>query len=464
MQPLFDDCYALDTRCYEEFGLTEDILMEHAAGGMATYIKNHFLEGSSLLIVAGMGNNGADGMVLARQLYGRYDIRLYLTHPPHSTMAKLQLERAQKVGITPIETLEDADIIVDAIFGAGLNKPLDKTMQHLIETLNNFNGHKIACDVPTGMNLQGLTPCFKADTTLTMGAHKTLLYADNYKEFIGNIHCIDLGLDNTTYTTPTTLHLLEKSDFHPPHRTQQVAHKGTFGHATLFLGEKSGAAILSALAASRFGAGLTTLVMQEKVALPYHLMASNELPANTTAIAIGMGLGCHFDDNFLEKHIVHASIPILLDADALSHPKLLPILKQTERQIVITPHPKEFSHLWHTLTGEDISVETIQKNRFEMVKKFQALYPHVTLLLKGANMLIAKTNEIYINPLGDIRLSKGGSGDILAGLIVSLMAQGYQSLEASIQGSLALTLASQKFEGANYSMLPTDIVENLVQC
>jgi hydroxyethylthiazole kinase-like uncharacterized protein yjeF len=436
--------------------------MEHAANGMATYIKTHFPQGSSLLIVTGMGNNGADGMVLARQLYGYYNIRLYLAHEPKSEMAKLQLLRAKKLGITPTHTLEDADVIVDAIFGAGLTRMLDENTTQIITKLNTFQGHKIACDIPTGMSHHGFLPSFCADVTLTMGAPKTLLFFDIYKDSVGTIEVVSLGIDTTLYAPTSNMKVLEESDFTPPYRSKQLAHKGTFGHASIFTGEKCGAGIITGLASSRFGAGLTTLVIQEKgVQFPPHLMSSNQLPQNTTAIAIGMGLGNHFDDAFLNQHVIESTTPIILDADAFYDTKLLHILEDKTRTTVITPHPKEFSHLWETLTGEALGIEEIQNRRFELVKAFSKKYPLVTLLLKGANMLIVHQGSLYVNPLGDARLSKGGSGDVLAGLIVALLAQGYSGIEAAIQGSLALTLASQHYTGANFSMVSTDIIEQV---
>ncbi|MCB4765468.1 MAG: NAD(P)H-hydrate dehydratase, partial [Sulfurovum sp.] len=159
--------------------------------------------------------------------------------------------------------------------------------------------------------------------------------------------------------------------------------------------------------------------------------------------------------------IIDSRLPIVLDADAFYSEALLGILSQKEREVVITPHPKEFTILWERLTGESLSVAQIQSTRFDMVRRFNKKFPHVTLLLKGANMLMVQKNKLYVNPLGNNKLSKGGSGDVLSGLIVSLLAQGYTSLEATIQGSLALTLAAEKYDGASYAMLPTDLIENL---
>jgi hydroxyethylthiazole kinase-like uncharacterized protein yjeF len=190
-------------------------------------------------------------------------------------------------------------------------------------------------------------------------------------------------------------------------------------------------------------------------------MHSTVVPKNATALAIGMGLGCHFESEFLQKYVVQSHLPIVLDADSFYSDEILSILEQKEREIVITPHPKEFFSLWKRLTGEELSVSHIQQNRFETVRNFNAKYPHVTLLLKGANTFIMQEEKLYINPLGCSKLSKGGSGDVLSGLIVSLLAQGYTGMDAAIQASLALTMAAKNYKGASYSMLATDIIEEI---
>ena len=463
MQKVFKSCYPLDKRCYEKYKLTEDILMEHAARGMAEYIRNRFEKGSSVLIVAGVGNNGADGSVLARQLHGDYDVKLMFPFVVKSEMAKLQEKRANAMGVQFVQELHDADIIVDAIFGAGLNREVDEVTQKILHKLNSFQGFKIACDIPTGVDENGLLSpiAFEADTTITMGAFKESLYIDESKDVIGDIVRVDLGVCNDQYETESQNFALERSDLKLPSRTQKSTHKGHFGHAGIFCGEKGGAGIIAGTAASRFGAGLTTLIVHEKVSPPAYLMHSTVVPENCSALAIGMGLGDHFDSDFLQKHVIGSHLPIVLDADSFHSEELLSILEQKERQIVITPHPKEFSVLWKILTGEVLSVAEIQKNRFGIVRKFNAKYPHVTILLKGANTLIMQEENLYINSMGSAKLSKGGSGDVLSGLIVSLLAQGYSAIDASIQGSLALVLASNLYRGASFSMLYTDIIEAL---
>jgi hydroxyethylthiazole kinase-like uncharacterized protein yjeF len=463
MQKLFLDCYEMDKRCYEKYGLTEDILMEHAANAMAEYIKTNFPKGDSILIVAGPGNNGADGITLARILNKSYRIYLYIPLGVKSQMAKLQLKRAKAVGVEGVNDIKECDITVDALFGAGLNRGLPNEIAMIVSQLNRLNSFKISCDIPTGIDTRGRVGsiAFRADVTVTMGALKEALYLDEAKDYVGNIICADLGVDRELYEMPSNSYLLEESDFNPPFRIKKSSHKGSFGHCAIFCGEKEGAGIISALSATRFGAGLTTLIVHDKVSPPPHIMHSTTIPKNTTAIAIGMGLGNFFEKEFLQKDVVDSNIPIVLDADALSNELLLSILYQKNREIVVTPHPKEFAKMWYILKDEKLTTQEIQKDRFEIAREFEANFPTVTLLLKGANTIIAKDKKRYVNPIGGANLSKGGSGDVLSGLIVSLLAQGYDSLFSAINGSLALTLSANRFDGNNYSLISSDLIDGL---
>ncbi len=169
-----------------------------------------------------------------------------------------------------------------------------------------------------------------------------------------------------------------------------------------------------------------------------------------------MGLG-FIEDSLLDK-IVALKLPKLLDADIFYNKKVLQFLEQ---DCVLTPHPKEFISLLKLTNLANISVEELQKRRFFYVEKFTQKYPNVTLLLKGANVIVAKNNNIFVNIFGSSKLSKGGSGDVLSGLIASLLAQGYSSLDATISGSLAHTLSAKRYKKRSYSMTPRDIIEGV---
>jgi hydroxyethylthiazole kinase-like uncharacterized protein yjeF len=413
--------------------------------------------------VAGTGNNGADGIALGRQLHGDYEVKLYIPFSLHSDMAKVQFERAKLLGVKTVDEVSQADVVVDALFGAGLNRNLDEDTEYLLHQINALKAHKIACDIPTGVGEKGtLMPmAFHADVTLTMGAYKEALFLDVCKDVVGEVLRIHLGVSSLFYEGESQTCLLERADLKLPSRTEQSTHKGSFGHAAVFCGEKEGAGIISGMAAATFGAGLTTLVVHEKITPPPYLMHSTVVPDNASAMAIGMGLGCHFESEFLQKYVVKSHLPIVLDADSFYNEEILTVLDQKDREVVITPHPKEFVVLWKTLTGEQLTVTQVQNKRFEMVRKFNAKYPHITILLKGANTLIMQEERLYINPLGCSKLSKGGSGDVLSGLIVALLAQGYTAIDAAIQASLALVIAAHQYEGSSYAMLSTDLVEEI---
>jgi len=459
MQNLFFEVDSLDKRCYEEFHLNEDILMEHASDGMAKYIQEHYKEAKSVLIVCGAGNNGADGITLARLLYGSIDVRLYLHKEPSTPIGQSQLKRAEKIGIKSIKALDDADIIVDCVFGSGLNREMDQESSALLEQLNLFTGIKIACDMPSGLNKEGhlYKHAFIADVTLTMGALKRALYSDRAKENVGEIQPIDLGINRRIYEKESRWKLLDESDIRPPFRDKKNTHKGSFGHLSLMHGEKEGAAIISALSALSYGSGLVTLVGEKINSLPYELMQDEELPSNTTAIACGMGLGRDFQRERLSKVFTH-NIPCVLDADLFYHSIFYDLL---HRNIIITPHPKEFIHILKTTKLADISVQELQDNRFTYVQIFCEAFTNVVLILKGANTIIGQAESFYVNPHGCSALAKGGSGDVLTGICGALLAQGYDPLNAAIQASLAQTLSARHVDKNSYALTPHDIIQGL---
>ncbi|CAM3084120.1 bifunctional ADP-dependent NAD(P)H-hydrate dehydratase/NAD(P)H-hydrate epimerase [Moritella viscosa] len=465
MQKVFDDVNALDKRCVDLFGLSEDLLMEHAAASMMQYIHGKFSNNEKVLIVCGSGNNGADGIALARLLYSQYDVSMLVPYHVKSAMAKLQYKRASLLGIKIIGGLSELslehapDVIVDCLFGSGLNRDLDDESQRLISRLNSRPGHKIACDIPSGINKQGevTTVGFCANITITMGALKTQLYSDVAKDYTGHIIVSDLGVHRSLYETTTSTYLLEPSDMQLPLRTKQNSHKGSFGHLSVILGNKTGAGIIAAEAAFAFGTGLVTVITDADVNIPFHIMRQHTLPEKCTAIAIGMGLG-QFIKAEIEQ-ILDIEIPKVVDADLFHDEIILTVLNH--ENVVLTPHPKEFCSLLKLTNLAEITVAELQNNRFKYVRLFAVNYPKTVLLLKGANSLITYNNIIYINPLGSNILSKGGSGDVLTGLISALLAQEYCIINATITASLAHAMSAKTYTKNNYALTPMDIIEGV---
>ena len=456
MKAVYKEVYSLDKKCYEKYHLTEDILMEHAAFAMALEIYKRFPKFSVINIVAGPGNNGADGITLARILHGDYIVNLYLPLGAKSEMAKLQLKRFEAVGGKVKEKCEKGDVIVDAIFGSGLKRDLSDEIKELVLKMNKADAFKIACDIPTGIDDSGnLRPlAFKADLTVTMGAEKLSLYSDYAKDYVGEIIRADLGVSFNKYKGPTTYHVWERKDLILPIRKTQNSHKRTYGHLGVLVGEKVGAGIMAAMAAFNFGAGLVSVVSHDdKINIPYEIMHSHKIE-NFSALAFGMGLNNHFDDEM--ENILKLDIPMVIDADMFYKDI---IVKFLEKEVVLTPHPKEFASLLKIANVGEYSVEEIQKNRFALAEEFSKKFPNVVLLLKGANKIIAYKGNLHIDPNGTVALAKGGSGDVLAGMIGSLLAQGWHPLKATIHASLAHSIAGN-YE-PNYSLTPIKLINRL---
>jgi len=455
MKPVFQDVYEFDKKCYEKYQLTEDILMEHAAYEMAKVIYKKIPKGKVINIVSGPGNNGADGITLGRILLGDYNVNLYLPLGAKSQMAKLQLKRFQALGGKIENEYKRSDCVVDAIFGSGLKRDLSKEIVSIVSKMNHMEAFKLACDVPTGIDEDGnLRPiAFRADVTVTMGAEKLSLYSDFAKDYVGEIIRADLGVSFKKYIDKSHFFVIEKEDLIKPIRKKQNTHKRSYGHLGVLAGEMKGAAIMAAKSAFEYGCGLVSVVSKEKIDVPIEIMNSLELK-DFSALAFGMGLKDVFDDKMNE--LAKLDIPMVIDADMFYKEEIKLFL---DKNVVLTPHPKEFASLLKILGFGEFSVSEVQKNRFKLATKFSEKYPKVVLLLKGANKIIAYRKKLFIDPNGSVALAKGGSGDVLAGIIGGLLAQGWHPLKAAIHGSLAHSIAGN-YE-PNYALTPIKLINRL---
>ena len=464
MQNVFKSVDSLDKSAVERFGLNNEILMENAAGAMEQIIDERVSASNALIIiVCGRGDNGADGFALARRLSGKYNVKVFapdlLQSHTQSELNALQRERFERVGGNFIDKLFSCDIIVDCLFGSGFSGELDSQIGDLIAQMNEKARLKIACDMPSGLlatnadsiESKNAESVFKADITIAMGALKSAYFSDLAKDFIGEIVVANLGISRANYECDSHIKLLEGRDLKLPHRIAQNTHKGRFGHSCVIAGEKEGACILSALSAFAFGSGLVSIIGEVKN-LPHHIMNTTQLPNNCNAIAFGMGLGAkieRYNFDFLGK------IPSVIDADMFYHSDLRGILEKGN--LVLTPHLKEFSSALKILGFGEFSIKEIERKKVDLMMDFSARFPNVVLVLKGANVFIAQKERIYINTLGRNNLAKGGSGDVLSGLIVALLAQGYSLLDSAINASLAHSLASQKIQ-SDFGLEPMDLI------
>lgn len=464
MQNVFKSVETLDKSAVERFHLSNEILMENAASAIEQIIDERVSAPNALIIiVCGRGDNGADGFALARRLSAKYNIKVFapesLANRTQSDLNALQRERFEAVGGKFIDKLFSCDMIVDCLFGSGFSGEIDSQIGDLIAQMNAIGRLKIACDISSGLlatNAKSIESksdfgIFKADITIAMGALKSAYFSDFAKDFVGEIAVANLGISRANYESDSNIKLLEISDLKLPQRFAQNTHKGRFGHSCVIAGEKEGACILSALSAFAFGSGLVSIIGEVKN-LPHHIMNATQLPNNCNAIAFGMGLGAkieRYNFDFLGK------IPSVIDADMFYHNDLRGILEKGN--LVLTPHLKEFSSALKILGFGEFSIREIERKKIELMMDFSSRFPNVVLLLKGANVFIAQKEKIYINTLGRNNLAKGGSGDVLSGLIVALLAQGYSLLDSTINASLAHSLASQKVQ-SSFGLEPMDLI------
>ncbi|WP_187881369.1 NAD(P)H-hydrate dehydratase [Helicobacter pylori] len=461
MLSVYEKVDTLDKRAIEELFLSEDILMENAAMALERAVLQNASLGAKVIILCGSGDNGGDGYALARRLVGRFKMLVFEMKLAKSPMCQLQKERAKKAGAV-IKTWEDnhkdleCDVLIDCVVGSAFKGELEPFLN--FESLSQKARFKIACDIPSGIDSKGRVDkrAFKADTTISMGAIKSCLLSDKAKDYVGELKVGHLGVFNPIYEIPTDTFLLEKSDLKLPLRDKKNAHKGDYGHAHVLLGKHSGAGLLSALSALSFGSGVVSIQALECEITsnnkPLELVFCENFPNFLSAFALGMGLE-NIPKDF-KKWLELA--PCVLDAGVFYHKEVLQAL---EKEVILTPHPKEFLSLLK-LVGINISMLELLDNKLEIARDFSQKYPKVVLLLKGANTLIAHQGRTFINNLGSVALAKAGSGDVLAGLILSLLSQNYTPLDAAINASLAHALAGLEFKN-NYALTPLDLIEKI---
>ena len=353
------------------------------------------------------------------------------------------------------DEITSADCIIDGIFGSGLNKALSSEICEILSLANSAKSLKIAVDIPSGIDKLGriLGAAFCADLTIAMGALKLALFSDGAKDQVGRIKVANLGISRQNFEGRSEYFLLQKSDLKLPLRRKQNTNKGDFGHTYVVSGQMSGAAQMAALAAHAIGSGLVSVVSDEPLNLSPILMQKSSFNV-ARVVVCGCGLG--------ERKIDLAALrdkSCVIDADLCYESEILSLLNANSN-LIITPHPKEFCSLLKIAGIADLSVSELQERRFEFARAWSDKFSGV-LVLKGANTLIAQAGVIYVCDKGSAALAKGGSGDVLAGLIGGLLAQGYSPLQASICGVLAHALAARAFAKNSYALNPLDLIEEI---
>ncbi len=456
------------------------VLMENAGCGVCNIMMKHMKESLSpyVAIIAGPGNNGGDGFVVARHLHQHgISSKIILLSPVEKFKgdARINLDILIKLNMPIHEILDNtavqdsssvilhAGCIVDAIFGTGLSREVKDRFASIIDVINRSNRPVISVDIPSGLNADTghvLGTAVRADITATMALPKTGQVIYPGIEYVGQLEVVDIGMPPEVIETfqPYT-YLLDNNMAQKmlPDRAPE-AHKGTFGHVLIISGSpgKAGAAELAVRGALGSGAGLVSLatpdsiwpVMMEKlteamtIALPSDTtgeISSNILDTvlkyteGKRAIAIGPGIGLGKGPSELVRALAkEVKIPMILDADALTaigtnHG----VLKQAEAPRILTPHPGEAARLLNTSSGN------VQKDRIGSAKRI-AEDTGAVVVLKGARTIIASpSGDLAINPTGNPGLAAGGMGDVLTGIISGLVSQGLSPWEASCLGVYA---------------------------
>lgn len=490
MKAVFENLRPYDRACAEKYKMPGEILMENAARGLyeyiKVYVKKHFKTKPILAILCGSGDNGADGLALARMISDLVNVHVVQLAEPKSELCILQSERLKLLGFKVQNEIGDCDILLDAFLGTGFRGDLRENAVTIIKQINALKAFKIACDVPSGINEKGLPSpiAVKADVTLSAGALKLCLYSDAAKDYVGKIKTITLGLASEKYAKneDAFAFLLEKNDMKLPFRKLKNCHKGMFGHACIYAGEKEGAAILAGLACLKFGAGLVTLCGNKPTFVPPDLMYVSKANKDFSAYCLGPGLADKAED-YVNSFLLHTSgknkqnntinTNVVFDADALKTKSLAENLSRFTN-CIISPHPKEFVELLKNVyitksftpdsikglkSIEDISPSFVQENRFTFAKIFSKSFPNIALVLKGANTIISYGEKMYISTAGSASLAKAGSGDVLAGMLTALLAQGYNILDACITACLAHGFASQSL--CSYGSTASDLISKI---
>ncbi len=432
-------------------------LMERASINIMQWISCNVDKAYPLLFVTGKGNNGGDGLAVARLLYETgYKCFVYIPFEEDdlSEESLINLKRLPG-GVIRLKAF-DADnipediIIIDALFGTGVKGKINEALSLLIEKINNSGNPVISIDLPSGMKSEfgnGNQTIVKASSTLTLEYPKLAMLLPEEGEYCGNIHILPIHLHRDYFNSIKTPYHFINTDYIKSilKKREKFAHKGLYGHALLICGSRAmaGAAVLSAGGALRSGCGLVTIHLPEEERGPVYTrfpsailsldrgMCFSELPEDLekySAIGIGCGLG-RTDETQKAVELLLRSInkPIVFDADALN---ILAANKELQKIIpeksILTPHPGELKRLIGDWRDEEEKIERVKV----LAKETQCV-----IVVKGAyTMITMPDGNIYFNSTGNSGMAKGGSGDVLTGFITGLLARGYCSTEAAIIG------------------------------
>ena len=467
-------------------------LMERAASACCRWIENHFSKDRSIKIFCGPGNNGGDGLAIGRMLiHSGYSVEVFTIRTGQKSSDDFKENEKRLMAMDPgviqdiklekdIPFISGDEIVVDAIFGSGLNRAVDGIAAKLIEEINGSKAYVVSIDIPSGLYADALVmdenSIVQANVTLTFQFPKLSFMFPSTGKYCGKFEVLDIRLHpQFIRQLETKWNYFTHQDAVPVLRKRlKFSHKGNYGHALLISGSKGkmGAAVLASKGCLRAGVGLLTVhvpacgtnILQTAVPEAMLQIDANEnnisdLPdfSNFSAVGIGPGIGTDSLTWETLRHLLYSfRKPVLLDADAINilsqHPDWMEYIPENS---ILTPHIKEFSRLTKE-TKNDFE-------RMEMQTEFAKKYK-VYVVLKGAHTcIVGPDGRASFNSTGNPGMAKGGSGDVLTGIILAMLAQGYSSFDAARLGVYLHGLAGDAAARikTETGMLPTDMIKCL---
>jgi len=481
--------YDADRLTIEKEGITSWQLMERASLRAVESITELIDEDDQVCVLAGIGNNGGDGLAIAYHLDKiGYHVEVVLLKYANSfskdceqNLNRLKEKTGVKLNIVQKVEVDFSgySVFIDAVFGIGLNRKMPDFVEDCFQTINQIDAQKIAIDVPSGLFLSELTPessvVFKAKHTLTFQCPKLNFFLPHFGNYVGDLSIIDIGLDNAfIQDTETEYYYADEALVKRFLKTRErFSHKGTYGHVLLVGGQRgmTGCIVLSCRSAMRSGAGKVTAVVPKcgidvlQATIPEAMLLPSDqddsiskvnMPFESSIVGIGMGIGqSQSAVEALNYFITNSDNPLLIDADGLN---ILSMHKEWLQKLpsksILTPHQGELKRL--------IGEWEDDYYKLEKLKAFSTRYDLV-VVSKDAYTFVVYKDEVYINSTGNAGMATAGSGDVLSGLISGLVAQGYSTLHACILG-VYLQGSSGDCYAAKYeqnTLIASDLIETL---
>lgn len=455
---------ACDAYTIHASGINSQELVERAANACAAHIIKHYASDVPFVVLCGMGNNGADGLAIARMLLqGGFSVKVFLlqhttesTPENHANINKLlRIDASLLDYVAPdtfIADLPEQVVLIDAILGTGLSRPVEDWLAEFLKHVNQFSNKKIAIDIPSGMPADTIpapdAAMLHADETLSFQFYKRSFLHPETGSLCGDIHLLDIGLHETfieaTHTHYQTIDATLVAQYRK--KRARFSYKNIHGHALIIAGSfgKAGAAVMSTLSALKSGVGLVTSIVPEscyevlQTTAPEAMCAvsglkflDDILEYNTiNATAVGIGPGINTKEDTVKGFVTFmddCKLPCVFDADALN---ILSMHKELMNKIppnsILTPHMGESKRLF----GDGVNSMQIVENI-----RMQAMRYKTCIVLKGHHTVVAGPDgDCYYNLTGNAGMAKAGSGDVLTGLLTGLLAQGYDAMQAALLG------------------------------